>query len=66
MLQEGANQGYVWGHLGGLFRREPMADDENFNGTVLNSMDQIRVDKPLVRSFLEHPDVAYVTSALTC
>ena len=31
-----------------------MADDENFDSAVLTSMDQIRADKPLVRSFFEH------------
>lgn len=55
---------HVWGYLKGFFRREPMAQDEEFDSAVNNSMEQIRADKPLVRSFFEHPEAAYVTRAL--
>jgi transposase len=55
---------HVWGYLKGLFRREPLAVAEDLDSAVHNSMEQIQGDKPLVRSFFEHPEADYVLRAI--
>ena len=55
---------HVWSYLKGLFRRDPVHLDENFNKAVTTSMKQIQHDHALVRSFFHHPEVKYVREAL--
>lgn len=55
---------HVWAHLKGLFRRQPIARDENLVSAVDASMAMIRDDRALVRNFFGHPAVAYVREAL--
>ena len=55
---------HVWSRLKGLFRRTPVLATEDFDGAVENAMLGIASDRSLVRSFFDHPDVAYVEQAL--
>lgn len=55
---------HVWTHLKGLFQRDPLREDESIQHRVTNSMEAIRNDRSLVRSFFEHPEVQYVKTAL--
>lgn len=55
---------HVWAHLKGMFRREPLAKDENLPSAVERGMASIQEDRALVRSFFGHPAVAYVKAAL--
>lgn len=55
---------HVWSYLKGLFRRAPLTAAENLSDSVEGAMRDIARDRPLVRSFFHHPDVAYVRDAL--
>ena len=55
---------HVWSYLKGMFRRDPVLLDENFEKAVSQSMRQIQRDRKLVRSFFDHPEVKYVKEAL--
>lgn len=55
---------HVWGYLKNMFRREPLEPGDDLHTAVENSMETIRIDKRLVRSFFGHPEVAYVKRAL--
>ena len=55
---------HVWSQLKGLFRQTPVLATEDFDAAVENAMIGIALDRPLVRRFFEHPDVAYVRAAL--
>jgi len=55
---------HVWTHLKMLFRRQPVAQDEDLGGAVAGAMTMIQEDRRLVRQFFGHPAVAYVKKAL--
>jgi transposase len=55
---------HVWAHLKMLFRRDPLARFEDFDGSVQLTMENIAADRTLVKSFFGHPEVAYVKKAL--
>ena len=55
---------HVWSYLKGMFRREPLGEDEDFLDAVHMSMDEIRSNRKLVKSFFDHPAVEYVRTAL--
>jgi transposase len=55
---------HVWGYLKGAFRRNPLQGAEDLDTAVTASMEAIAADRKLVRSFFEHPDAAYVRTAL--
>lgn len=55
---------HVWAHLKGLYRSEPLAQDESLAVSVQTAMEKIADDRRLVRAFFDHPAVAYVKSAL--
>jgi len=55
---------HVWAHLKGMFLRDPVHEDEDFDKSVGLSMNYIQRDRKLVRSFFDHPEVAYVKHAL--
>ncbi len=52
-------------YLKGMFRHEPLQDDETLGAAVANAMKEIRSDRKLVHSFFGHPAVAYVKQALS-
>ena len=56
---------HVWSHLKGMFRHEPLQDDETLGAAVTTAMEEIKGDRKLVRSFFDHPAVAYVKDALS-
>lgn len=56
---------HVWSYLKGMFRHEPLQDDETLSAAVADAMNEIRADRKLVRSFFDHPAVAYVKDALS-
>lgn len=56
---------HVWGYLKGMFRRDPVHRGEDFVPAVDRAMQRIAEDEDLVRSFFDHPDVAYVKQALS-
>jgi transposase len=55
---------HVWGHLKGMFRRDPVHEGEDFVDSVARSLDEIKGDRQLVKQFFERPEVAYVKQAL--
>ena len=55
---------HVWAHLKALFRRQPLARDEDLGSAVGAAMTMIQEDRRLVRKFFGHPAVAYVKKAL--
>jgi len=55
---------HVWSYLKGMFRREPLDAHEELDSAVEASMEEIQAKRPLVRSFFDHPEVAYVKKAL--
>lgn len=55
---------HVWGYLKGMFRRDPVQLDDDFNKVVTRRMKKIQRDRALVRSFFENPEVKYVKDAL--
>jgi transposase len=55
---------HVWSHLKGMFKRNPLEASAAFDEEVQETMEFIREDRALVRSFFGHPDVAYVKNAL--
>ena len=55
---------HVWSHLKGMFKRNPLESGAAFDEEVRETMEFIREDRALVRSFFGHPDVAYVKEAL--
>jgi transposase len=55
---------HVWGYLKGLFRRDPVAQSEDFHESVQLTMEHIGADRTLVKGFFGHPAVAYVKEAL--
>ena len=55
---------HVWTHLKGMFRRDPIHDGEDLIDAVKLSMQHIQIDRALVRSFFESPEVEYVRKAL--
>ena len=55
---------HVWSHMKGLFRRTPVMGDEHFADAVENAVAGIASDAALLRSFFQHPEVAYVREAL--
>jgi len=55
---------HVWGHLKRLFRRQPIEAGEDLDSAVHESMDQIRADRSLVKTFFLHPETTYVRDAL--
>jgi hypothetical protein len=54
----------VWATVKGLFRRAPVAEGEEFDGIVHETLESIRQDKAAVRKFFNHPEVAYIKKAL--
>ncbi len=55
---------HVWTQLKALFRRQPLARDEDLGSAVDAAMTMIQEDRRLVRKFFGHPAVAYVKKAL--
>jgi transposase len=55
---------HVWTQLKALFRRQPLARDEDLGSAVNAAMTMIQEDRRLVRKFFGHPAVAYVKKAL--
>ena len=55
---------HVWSYLKGMFRRNPLRQEESLDQSVETSMEQISTDRALVRTFFNHPDVRYVKKAL--
>ncbi len=55
---------HVWSYLKGLFRSSPLMQDEKVGPVVEATMQEIAKDSRLVRSFFDHPEVAYVKAAL--
>ena len=55
---------HVWSYLKGMFRREPVREKEVLLEAVENTMFNIQDDRKLVRSFFQHPEVAYIRKAL--
>lgn len=55
---------HVWSHLKGIFRRAPLHPKEDFAEVVRTSMEVIQEDRKLVRSFFDHPEVAYIRKAI--
>lgn len=55
---------HVWSYLKGTFQRDPLRVDEDLVPAVHASMDAIRGDRALVKSFFDHPAVQYVKAAL--
>lgn len=55
---------HVWSYLKGLFRREPLHEDEEFFSSVFENAIAIKQDPELVKSFFGNPSVAYVKEAL--
>jgi len=55
---------HVRSALKGLFRTDPIDDGESLNEAVERAMEVIQEDEAKVRSFFEHPEVAYVREAL--
>ena len=56
---------HVWSVLKGMFRTDPVRANEDLHAAVLVAMDGMREDRALVRSFFDHPAVAYVKEALS-
>jgi transposase len=55
---------HVWSYVKGTFRSEPIAEGEDFDGRVEAAMLGVASVPKLVRSFFDHPAVAYVKKAL--
>jgi len=55
---------HVWSYLKGLFRTSPLEQGEKLAEVVQATMEEIAQDKKLIRSFFDHPAVAYVKQAL--
>lgn len=55
---------HVWSYLKNMFRRTPLEERETLADAVGASMQTIAEDSNLIRSFFEHPEVAYVAKAL--
>lgn len=55
---------HVWSALKGAFRRDPIRHSEVLLEKLETRMYQIKDDRALVRSFFDHPEVAYVKEAL--
>jgi transposase len=55
---------HVWTYLKGMFRRDPIHADEDFDDAVEKSMLQVQSDRALVRSFFGKAEVQYVKQAL--
>ncbi|MBI4564032.1 MAG: IS630 family transposase, partial [Planctomycetes bacterium] len=55
---------HVWTYLKGMFRRDPVHMDEDFDTAVNRSMRRIQSDRSLVESFFGKPEVDYVRAAL--
>jgi transposase len=55
---------HVWSYLKGRFKSCPVMEGDNFYERVEATMNDIAHDKPLVRSFFDHPEVKYVKAAL--
>ena len=55
---------HVWSHLKGMFRSDPLGEEEKFEQAVMGSMLEIQEDRSLVRRFFGHPAVQYVKKAL--
>jgi transposase len=55
---------HVWSHLKRLFRSKPLAEGEDLDGAVHESMKAISYDRSLVRTFFDHPEAEYVRRAL--
>lgn len=55
---------HVWAALKGLFRRDPLGPEEDIQRSVRRAMSKIKRDRSWVKSFFEHPQVAYVREAL--
>lgn len=56
---------HVWAYLKGMFRRTPLDEREDLAAAVTESMATIKTDRELLKSFFEHPDVAYVKQAIS-
>jgi transposase len=55
---------HVWSYVKGTFRREPLAQGEDFDNRVEAAMVGIASVPKLVKSFFDHPAVQYVKKAL--
>jgi transposase len=55
---------HVWSYLKGTFRTHPLDEGGRLTEAVQVTMEEIAADRSLVRSFFEHPAVAYVKEAL--
>jgi len=55
---------HVWSHLKGMFRYNPLKEDDDLAFAVQSNMKRIAARKALVRAFFDHPAVAYVKEAL--
>jgi transposase len=55
---------HVWSALKRLFRTDPLGPEESIQEAVTAVMEKIKRDRKWVKSFFEHPDVAYIKRAL--
>ena len=55
---------HVWGYLKGMFRRDPLQWGEKIAEAVHSCMEEIKGDKPLLRSLFGHPDLKYIQESL--
>lgn len=55
---------HVWSYVKGAFRRDPLEQNEDLSSAVTASMDAVKNDRPLVRSFFDHPEVKYIKDTL--
>ena len=55
---------HVWTHLKGIFRQNPLDQDERIEARVDATMTDLQKDRAAVRAFFRHPAVAYIRKAL--
>ena len=55
---------HAWSAVKRLFRTDPLDPDEDIEGAVSAVMRKIKDDRAWVKSFFDHPEVAYVKEAL--
>jgi transposase len=55
---------HVWSRLKALFKSDPLEPDEDFGVVVEDTMRKMQRDTAMVKSFFDHPEVAYVKEAL--
>jgi transposase len=55
---------HVWTHLKGIFRQNPLDQDERIEARVEATMADLQKNRAAVRNFFGHPAVAYIRKAL--